>query len=239
LVNSGSASASELVAGTLQNYNRAVIIGSPTFGKATAQVVLPLDTTVNPENIASIQTKNYLKVTVNKLYRVDGTTAQFSGVMPDILLPDATDAFISREADEPFALRPTNINANKYYKPYPPLPIGGLAASVKTEIDTSSYFNTVRKLIADSKQQKGEKDISLNIKDALADMNKAAKSEYNSLIADTIPSKKFIVQNNGYEQPRLQSDSELKQENDDFSKQISADAYINIAYDVLSKLKNQ
>jgi carboxyl-terminal processing protease len=239
LVNSGSASASELVAGTLQNYNRAVIIGSPTFGKATAQVVLPLDTTVNPETIANIKTKNYLKLTISKLYRVDGTTAQFNGVQPDIRLPDATDAFISREANEPFALRPTSINPNKYYKPYPPLPISRLAADVKSEIDTSSYFKTVRKLIADSKQQKVEKDVSLNIKDALADVNDIAKTEYNSLAADTISSKKFIVKNNSYEQSRLQADKELKQQNDDFSKQISADAYINIAYDVLSKLKNQ
>jgi carboxyl-terminal processing protease len=239
LVNGGSASASELVAGTLQNYNRAVIIGSPTFGKATAQVILPLDTAVTFENINSIQTRNYLKLTISKIYRVDGTTAQFSGVQPDILLPDATDAFISRESDEPFALRPTNINANKYYKPYPPLPISGLAAGVKTEIDTSSYFNTVRKLITDSKQQKREKDISLNIKEAMANVNNEAKNEYNSLAADTLSSKKFIVQNNSYEQSRLQSDIELKQQNDDFSKQISADAYINIAYDVLAKLKNQ
>ena len=47
MVNGYSASASEMVAGTLQDYNRAVIVGSPTYGKATAQVVLPMDTTIN------------------------------------------------------------------------------------------------------------------------------------------------------------------------------------------------
>lgn len=47
LVNGYSASASEMVAGTLQDYNRAVIVGSPTYGKATAQVILPMDTTVD------------------------------------------------------------------------------------------------------------------------------------------------------------------------------------------------
>jgi carboxyl-terminal processing protease len=239
LVNSGSASAAELVAGTLQNYNRAVIIGSPTYGKATAQVVLPLDTTVNFENIGSIQTKNYLKITISKLYRVDGTTAQFSGVQPDIVLPEAADAFISREADEPFALWPANINANKYYKPYAPLPVSALAADVKTEIDTGSYFKVVKKMISYSKQQKEEKDISLNIMDALADIGQPAKDEYTKLAADTTPSKKFSVQNNSYEEARLRSDSDLKQQNDDFSRQISADADINIAYDVLTKLKNQ
>ena len=47
LVNGYSASASELVAGSLQDYNRALIVGSSTYGKATGQVVLPLDTTID------------------------------------------------------------------------------------------------------------------------------------------------------------------------------------------------
>jgi carboxyl-terminal processing protease len=239
LVNSRSASASELVAGTLQNYNRAVIIGSPTYGKATAQVVMPLDTTITPENADKIQTTNFIKITVSKLYRVNGTTAQFNGVQPDIVLPDPVDAFTTREADEPFALRPLTISANKYYRPYPPLPVNALAAGVKTEIDTGSYFKAVRLIIGYAKQPKAAKDISLNIKDALANIDYSSKEKYDNLTADTVPSKKYVVQNNHYEQSRLQADSTLKQQNDDFSKQVAADAAINIAYDVLSELKNQ
>jgi carboxyl-terminal processing protease len=222
----------------LQDYNRAVIIGSPTYGKATMQVVLPMDTTITPENFMQKQTENYLKLTISKLYRVTGATAQFKGVQPDIVLPDLLDAYITREADEPFALRPNVIDANKYYTPYAPLPLKALAQGVQTEIDTGKYFNAVKNFIIYSKQQKAAKDISLNLKDALADMDPGKRDDDSAVFSGT-PSKKFKVLSNQYELARLQADSNLKDLNDEFSKQIAADADINIAYVVLSKLKPQ
>ncbi len=238
LVNGYSASAAELVAGTLQDYNRAVIIGAPTYGKATMQVVLPLDTNVTPENFTQTHTEDYLKLTISKLYRVTGASAQVKGVQPDIVLPDILDAYITKEAGEPYALRPTVIDANKYYTPFASLPIKTLAEGVQTEIDTGKYFNAVKKLIAWSKQQKAAKDISLNIKDALADIDSTARFE-DSDVTSGYKSKKFIVQNNQFEMARLQADSNLKDLNEEFSSQVAGDAYINIGYDVLAKLKNQ
>ena len=127
LVNGYSASASEMIAGSLQDYNRALIVGTPTFGKATAQVVLPLDTTINPEsNDAFKPTNSFLKLTVEKLYRVTGASAQGKGVQPDIVLPVPAGAQFRRETDYPFALPPTTIDPNKYYRPYPPLPTQSL-----------------------------------------------------------------------------------------------------------------
>ena len=238
LVNGYSASASELVAGTLQDYNRAVIIGAPTYGKATMQVVLPLDTNVTPENFTQTHTENYLKLTISKLYRVTGASAQVKGVQPDIVLPDILDAYITKEADEPYALRPTVIDANKYYTPFTLLPIKTLAESVQTEIDTGKYFNAVKKLIDYSKQRKVAKDVSLNIKDALADIDSTARFDDNDVTAG-YKSKKIIVLNNRFEMDRLQADSGLKDLNEEFSKQVAADAEISIAYDVIAKLKNQ
>jgi len=236
LVNGESASASELLAGSLQDYNRAVIVGSPTYGKATAQVIFPMDTTVTFDNIQQVQTENYLKITVSKLYRVNGTTAQFNGVQPDILLPDVLDAYITKESAEATALRPTTIAANKYYEPYPPLPIKTLAASVQAEIDSSKYFNAVKNFVADAKQQKELKDISLNLKDAIAADDLDKRDDDSTLDKDKSP-KKYTVQNNQFEADRLKTDSTLKELNEEFTKQITDDAYISIAYDVLDKLK--
>ena len=235
-MNGASASASELLAGSLQDYNRAVIVGSPTYGKATAQVIFPMDTTVTFDNIQQVQTENYLKITVSKLYRVNGTTAQFNGVQPDILLPDVLDAYITKEANEPTALRPTTIAPNKYYEPYTPLPIKALSASVQAEIDSSKYFNAVKNFVAEAKQQKALKDISLNLKDAIAADDLTRRDDDSTLDKDKSP-KKYTVQNNQFEADRLKADSTLKELNDEFTKQIIDDASISIAYDVLDKLK--
>jgi carboxyl-terminal processing protease len=233
LVNGYSASASEMVAGTLQDYNRAVIIGSPTYGKATMQVVLPMDTTITPENFSKVVTENYLKLTVSKLYRITGASAQFKGVQPDIILPDMLDAYISKEADEPHALHAGAIAPNKYYTPYAPLPINILAQSVQGEIDTNRFFNAVKKLVVFAKQQKAAKDQPLDINELLA----ISSANSADTLATAPPSKKFAVKNNADETERLNADTTLKEMNEDFTKRVAADAYISIAYDVLTKMK--
>ncbi|AEF54231.1 carboxy terminal-processing peptidase [Marinomonas posidonica] len=78
LVNRMSASASEIVAGALQDYGRALILGDQTFGKGTVQVLQELD-------------KGQLKVTQAKFYRVSGESTQHKGVMPDIAFPSLID----------------------------------------------------------------------------------------------------------------------------------------------------
>jgi carboxyl-terminal processing protease len=237
LVNGYSASATELMAGALQDYNRAIIIGSPTYGKATMQVVLPMDTTITPENYSQIQTGDYLKITISKLYRVTGATAQFKGVQPDIVVPDILDAYITKEADEPFAIRPTVINANKYYAPYPALPIKQLSASVQPEIDTSKYFNAVKRFITYANQKKNTKDVSLNVKDVLSGFN--SDWSYNDSAILGTESTKFKALDNRSEMEQMRNDANLKEQNDEFRHQVSTDATVNIAYDVLSKLKTQ
>ena len=76
LVNAGSASASEIVAGALQDHKRAVIMGQPTFGKGSVQTILPLG-----NNTA-------IKLTTARYYTPNGRSIQAKGIMPDILLDD-------------------------------------------------------------------------------------------------------------------------------------------------------
>ncbi len=235
LVNGYSASASEMVAGTLQDYNRAVIIGAPTYGKATMQVVLPMDTTVTPENFREKNTENYLKLTIAKLYRVTGQSAQLKGVQPDIILPDILDAFITREADAPDALRPGFVTPNKYYQPFAPLPIQALQQIVKQETDTSAYFTSVLKLIAASKQKKELAAVSLNLKDVIAGIDTGESKTYAALITGT-RSKKFSVKDNKFESAAEAGNEDLKEINEDFRKQVASDAAIAVAYSVLTRL---
>src|SRR5208283_75707 len=76
LVNGGSASASEIVSGALQDHKRAVIMGQQTFGKASVQTILPLS-----NNAA-------LKLTTARYYTPNGRSIQAKGITPDIVLDD-------------------------------------------------------------------------------------------------------------------------------------------------------
>jgi carboxyl-terminal processing protease len=87
LTNRFSASASEIFAGAIQDYNRGVIVGESTFGKGTVQTVLNLKPYVRSQ-----EPVGELKLTYQKFYRVSGSSTQHKGVTPDVLLPAAYDA---------------------------------------------------------------------------------------------------------------------------------------------------
>ncbi|MGL2812610.1 S41 family peptidase [Helicobacter pylori] len=92
LVNGGSASASEIVAGALQDHKRAIIIGEKTFGKGSVQVLLP----VNKDEA--------IKITTARYYLPSGRTIQAKGITPDIVIypgkvPENENKFSLKEAD--------------------------------------------------------------------------------------------------------------------------------------------
>jgi carboxyl-terminal processing protease len=91
LVNGGSASASEIVAGALQDHKRAVIMGQPTFGKGSVQTILPLGNSTA------------IKLTTARYYTPNGRSIQAKGIMPDIPLDEIANgdraALKLREAD--------------------------------------------------------------------------------------------------------------------------------------------
>ena len=118
LVNAGSASASEIVAGALQDHKRAVIMGTQTFGKGSVQTILPLG-----NNTA-------IKLTTARYFTPGGRSIQAKGIVPDILVEDPATAgqdttFRLREADldkhllnnKPSDEKPESAGKNKLAPP--------------------------------------------------------------------------------------------------------------------------
>ena len=104
LVNGGSASASEIVAGALQDYKRAKIVGTTTFGKGSVQTILPLP----PER------KTGIKLTISRYYTPNGRSIQATGIVPDYIVDDTAEGNIfafPREADLEHHLNNTEIAA--------------------------------------------------------------------------------------------------------------------------------
>lgn len=89
IINKGSASASELLAQMLKTQQRAVIVGNTSFGKANGQIIVPLDTSISMVERKSYNEKNgFIKITIEKLYDLNGSTYQKVGVLPHITIPD-------------------------------------------------------------------------------------------------------------------------------------------------------
>ncbi|WP_193072844.1 carboxy terminal-processing peptidase [Pseudomonas sp. FME51] len=101
IVNRLSASASEIFAGAMQDYGRALVIGEPTFGKGTVQSIQPLN-------------HGELKFTLAKFYRVSGQSTQNRGVVPDITYPSLLDTVEIGESSLPRALPWDTIPAARY-----------------------------------------------------------------------------------------------------------------------------
>ncbi len=99
LVNGGSASASEIVAGALQDHKRAIVLGTKTFGKASVQTILPLD-----DNSA-------LRLTTARYYTPNGRSIQATGIIPDIILDNsaAPEAKADEKKQQPPAIREENL----------------------------------------------------------------------------------------------------------------------------------
>lgn len=124
LVNRLSASASEIFAGAMQDYHRALILGGQTFGKGTVQTIQPLN-------------HGELKLTLAKFYRVSGQSTQHQGVIPDILYPDVMDTKDIGESALPAAL-----------------PWDSIRPAIKPELDPIKPFLTELKARHDQRTAK-------------------------------------------------------------------------------------
>ena len=104
MINRFSASASEILAGALQDYKRAVIVGGQfSHGKGTVQAVLNLNQAPLLKMFGP--TMGALKVTIQKFYRINGSSTQYKGITPDIILPDPMGYAKNREQDLDYSLK--------------------------------------------------------------------------------------------------------------------------------------
>ena len=152
LVNKFSASSAEILASAMQDYKRAVIIGTQTHGKGTMQSFINLEKVVagihsnilKPKDVPAFSL-GMLKLTTAKFYRVNGSSVQALGVAPDIILPDATTFVQKEEKHIDFSLSSDSIPALKFRPTLHNLFLEDLRERSKTRVEQNINFQRIVK----------------------------------------------------------------------------------------------
>ncbi|MBX3749373.1 MAG: carboxy terminal-processing peptidase [Opitutaceae bacterium] len=164
LVDRMSASASEIVAGALQNYGRAIVIGdSSTHGKGSVQTVLEMKDLV-PQLMRTPIKTGATKITVQKYYLPSGASTQLKGVVPDIVLPSVTDYLPIGESDLPHALVWDEIPTSFFDgSPLDPKLVSLLRQRSLERQDSLAEFGFLRREVDWFKSRQEQKLIPLNL----------------------------------------------------------------------------
>jgi carboxyl-terminal processing protease len=232
LVNELSASASEIFAAAMQDYNRAIILGSKqTFGKGTVQNIVPLNRIIRYSKPLGA-----LKMTIQKFYRINGGSTQLKGVESDIVVPDKYSymKFGERDEENPLdwdKIKPAKYQPLDFYENF-----DKVVQKSKERVKANPQFKLIDQNARWLKKNQDDKLVYLRLDEYRKDIE-SHKEE----------SKKFDKikdYNNGlefksptYEIPLVKQDSILAKKRDTWHKNLTKDPYVEEALRVLSELK--
>lgn len=237
LIDNISASASEIFAAAIQDYNRGVVVGMNSFGKGTVQNVQPLPS-------ESYGKRNSVKCTIQKFYRVNGTTTQLKGVYPDIFLPMKNEVYNIGEKFYKNVL-PSDKTAPAEYTSFSKMnEIVVLKEMSQKRIDKNIFFKTLNEMIEVIKKEKQKTKTPLYYK-KLKEKNDLFKKNIEKIEnkIELYKNNSFIFDKN-YEIDRLQKKSmnnkELKDRisvRDEWYSELIKDPYIEEGFNILKDLK--
>ena len=169
LVNRTSASASEIFAGAIQDYQRGIVLGGQTFGKGTVQEIIPMD-------------YGQVKLTRSKFYRISGESTQHRGVIPDISFPDFYDAYEDIGESSLDGALPWDTVRAVEYTPYHAIQalVPELQQRYDERAEASPDFIYLREQIERSRVMRQREQLSLNEEDVKEEREKARRTEFDA-----------------------------------------------------------
>ncbi len=233
MVNSFSASASEILAAALQDYDRAIIVGSEsTYGKGTVQSFLSLDRGA-PKNV---QPLGDIKLTTQKFYRINGGSTQLKGVSSDIVIPDDFAYLEKGERETEHPLPWTKIDKAPYQKFYTIKNKNEVVKKSKQRISANPVFNKITENALRYKKFRDSTTINLEFDTyrAFEKMQEAKAKEFEDIMTE-IPN--FEVTNMTYDLPEIQKDSSNIEKNKNWIEGVRKDPYIFESLKILEDIK--
>lgn len=239
LVDETSASASEIFAAAIQDYNRGIILGSTsTYGKGTVQRNIPL----NPQSENSLfgtgkaDDLGTVKLTLQKFYRINGGATQLEGVVPDVILPDRLEHLKFREKDNPDALKWDKINQAPYKTWTSTFSNEALIKKANESVSNNPAFEKIRTNV-EWLEKNNDRSFSLNI-NKFKDDQKKLKAVYKNIEDGYKLSKAFDIK---YLDAENKAD-ESKDKNDrskQWLKVRSEDVFIDKTVQVVNSMITQ
>jgi len=235
MVNEFSASASEIFAAAIQDYNRGVIIGSTsTYGKGTVQRNIGLE----PSSLFTSHSElGTIKLTLQKFYRINGGSTQLKGVASDIVLSDKYEKLKLREKDNPDALPWDEIEKASFSSWDPGYNIDVIKKMEQERINNSIVFKTIKEN-TDWLDKQNDKEHPLQLEKytqeqkailATVKQNETLEKLKYSLDVSPLPKEKNLFANDKAKQERF----------DNWIKNLTKDIYLDQAVKVMSDMINQ
>ncbi|NVK53458.1 MAG: carboxy terminal-processing peptidase [Flavobacteriaceae bacterium] len=233
LVNELSASASEIFAAAMQDYNRAVIMGgNQTYGKGTVQNILPINQ-FYPKYKKDL---GYLKMTIQKFYRVNGGSTQKEGVYSDIAMPSRYSYMKVGERDLDGALAWDKIEHANYKPTNSYENFDDVVSNSKERIIQNKNFKLINDYAKWLKKNQEDTTYSLNFKQFTKESEKHKKSSEKFTSVFKFSSKLNFVSPKS-ELPLIKSGVVDKDKRIAWHRNLAKDIYVNEALNVLSELR--
>lgn len=226
-----SASASEILAGQMQDYGRAVVLGSPqSFGKGTVQTFVDLNRFLNTEDDFGS-----LKLTIQKFYRISGESTQRKGIESDVKMKDLFSYAEVGERYDDYALAWDKIPGVNYQK-MNILDIPALQKSSDARMAKNKDYQLLIESAEWREQLDKEKTISLN-QTKFAEIMKQRKAQ----IEKFKPIEKYNIGAVFTQFPkdleREKKDEAFKKKNENWIKTLKRDVYLQEAINIISEIK--
>ena len=233
MVNEFSASASEIIAAALQDYKRAVVIGSKqTFGKGTVQNVIDLNQIISKNTHGDL---GALKLTTEKFYRINGGSTQLEGVKSDVVFPGRYTYIDTGEKAQDKPLSWDKISPASFQTWESTLNFDYALEQSKKRIASNSYMMLIDEQAKWIKSQQDENTYSLNYENFINERKNRIEetSKYDKLNEFKSP---FKLETLNVDLPGLEKDTDLKESRLRWEKDLSKDIYLYEAVNVLEDL---
>ncbi|UZO81283.1 carboxy terminal-processing peptidase [Aquimarina sp. ERC-38] len=234
LVNELSASASEILAAAMQDYKRAIIIGSrQTYGKGTVQNVMDLNRWMRSNDFGDL---GALKLTTQKFYRVNGGSTQLEGVKSDVVVPDRYSYINIGEKDQDNPLPWDKINPANYVLWNGNIDFEKTIKNSKKRMVDNAQLRLIDENAMWVKRKRDVNEYSLNYQEYKANIEENEKqAKIFDKINDYVTNLNF--ESLPYEEELMQKDEVLKDKRERWHESLSKDVYVEEAVHVLEDMK--